>query len=177
MPTESAMVVSNCILNFEDANGHMAHPVVHQGYAADNPYDYLLDPLPLWPPLYRTQSIREVGDWPVNDPFEGRYWTQKRLLLRLVEKFHVTFVDKMLYNCRFGTQYDPVFATQGEGWTVLSELIPRGATWPILTFQIRFQDTGRNVKPVFTDESQFAIPNSLPFAVAITCFACRNVAI
>jgi glycosyltransferase involved in cell wall biosynthesis len=50
--------------------------------------------------FYRTDSVRNIGGWEVNDPSKGRILEDRRMVLRLWDKYKLRHVDKYLYHLR-----------------------------------------------------------------------------
>lgn len=115
-------------------------------------YDFLLSNQSIWPRFYRTLALRSIGGWPTDDPFEGRYAEDIRVLFRLLENYRFHWVDELLLNHRrhphnqtnqtelygkiiewavrdalrrWGDQFDPIFSKTEQGWTIISQLIKK----------------------------------------------------
>jgi glycosyltransferase involved in cell wall biosynthesis len=126
--------------------------IVKKGRNFQDRYDFLLANSSLWPRFYRTCALRDVGGWPVNDPYEGRYAEDLMILFRLIEHYHFHWVDEVLLNHRrhdnnqtnkleiyreimewtvrdtlkrWGDEYEPIFHTSEGGWITVSELRPK----------------------------------------------------
>lgn len=55
----------------------------------------------VWPRCYRTSTIKELGGWPVDDIYEGRYMEDMRMLLKIIPYYRFTWIDElMLYHRR-----------------------------------------------------------------------------
>jgi glycosyltransferase involved in cell wall biosynthesis len=50
------------------------------------------------PRCYRVAALREVGGWDTSDPYEGRIMEDRRIILRLIERYPVKWIDRILYN-------------------------------------------------------------------------------
>jgi glycosyltransferase involved in cell wall biosynthesis len=50
------------------------------------------------PRTYRVSALRKVGGWDTSDQFEGRIMEDRRIILRLIEKYPVKWIDRTLYN-------------------------------------------------------------------------------
>ncbi|MGN7468997.1 glycosyltransferase family 2 protein [Brevibacillus sp. SAFN-007a] len=50
------------------------------------------------PRCYRVEALREVGGWDTSDKYEGRIMEDRRIILRLIEKYRVRFINRKLYN-------------------------------------------------------------------------------
>ncbi|GAB7387571.1 glycosyltransferase family A protein [Bacillaceae bacterium] len=54
----------------------------------------------LHPRCYRTEAVRSVGGWDTDDPYEGRLMEDRRICLKLIERYPFYWIDKFLYNRR-----------------------------------------------------------------------------
>lgn len=54
----------------------------------------------LHPRMYRTEAVREVGGWDTDDPFQGRVMEDRRICLKLIERYPAYWIDKPLYFLR-----------------------------------------------------------------------------
>lgn len=62
-------------------------------------YDFLLHSgWMVTPRCYRVSALKEVGGWDVSDPYEGRLMEDRRMVLRLLERYPVRWIDRRLYN-------------------------------------------------------------------------------
>ncbi|MBG9772029.1 glycosyltransferase family 2 protein [Brevibacillus laterosporus] len=62
-------------------------------------YDFLrYDGWMVAPRCYRVNALKEVGGWDTSDKYGGRIMEDRRMILRLIEKFPVQHIDKTLYN-------------------------------------------------------------------------------
>jgi glycosyltransferase involved in cell wall biosynthesis len=50
------------------------------------------------PRCYRVSALHEVGGWDTSDDFGGRIMEDRRMILRLIERYPVKWIDSMLYN-------------------------------------------------------------------------------
>lgn len=50
------------------------------------------------PRCYRVDALREVGGWDTSDKYEGRIMEDRRIILRLIEKYPVRFINRKLYH-------------------------------------------------------------------------------
>ncbi|MGZ7440704.1 glycosyltransferase [Paenibacillus sp. TH7-28] len=159
-PEEVAVVSGNILVVHEDANGDRFLTTMNKGRAFADKYDFLLANTSLWPRFYRTNAIRAIGGWPTDDPYQGRVMEDKRILLRLIERYRFHWIDQMLYIHRrhtgnhtnqiglyaemvewsvrdalqrWGSPYEPVFENYGIGWKKLARLVavaPSGSDIP-----------------------------------------------
>jgi glycosyltransferase involved in cell wall biosynthesis len=125
---------------------------VKKGRSFQDRYDFLLANRSVWPRFYRTSALKSIGGWPVDDPYEGRYAEDIRVLFRLIEDYHFHWVDVLLLNhrrhsknqtnqmeiyrkitewtvrdalLRWGDEYEPIFNTVEDGWIAVSDLKPK----------------------------------------------------
>ncbi|MDQ0339003.1 glycosyltransferase involved in cell wall biosynthesis [Caldalkalibacillus uzonensis] len=52
------------------------------------------------PRCFRTEALRETGGWETDDPYEGRIMSDRRICLKLIERYPFYWIDQYLYNCR-----------------------------------------------------------------------------
>ncbi|CAM4348101.1 glycosyltransferase [Paenibacillus macerans] len=160
LPEDIAVVSGNIQYVYEDASGNRIKTAVYKGRKFKNIYDFLLANSSVWPRFYRVSAVRSVGGWPTDDPYEGRVMEDRRILLRLMEKYRFHWVDQMLYIHRkhgknhtalqteryaemtewttldalerLGGRYKPVFAQNAAtGWKTVERLIPISPVLPV----------------------------------------------
>lgn len=144
-----ALISGNINISFEDQDGQVLRSLVKKGSNYSNPYDFLLANSSVWPRCYRTSIIKEVGGWPVDDLYEGRYVEDMRMLFKLIPFYRFIWTDElMLYHRRhesnntnditetatvlrytieetiekWGNIYSPIFKYEG-GYMILDHLI------------------------------------------------------
>jgi glycosyltransferase involved in cell wall biosynthesis len=152
LPERVAVVSGNLNMVFEDENGNTTGNVIWKNRSYDDRYDFLLCNNSLWPRFYRTAALRQIGGWPTDDPFEGRYM-EDRILLYLIEEHSFHWIDTLLYNHRrhggnltnqlrnynkiiewavrdalkrWGDYYEPVFSDPRENLKKVIKLLPKG---------------------------------------------------
>jgi glycosyltransferase involved in cell wall biosynthesis len=54
----------------------------------------------LHPRCYRTAAVRAVGGWETDDPFEGRMMEDRRMCVKLIERYPFYWINQILYNRR-----------------------------------------------------------------------------
>ncbi len=52
------------------------------------------------PRCYRTTAVKKVGGWITNDPWQGRYFEDARMILRLISTYKWVHVNESLHNVR-----------------------------------------------------------------------------
>ncbi len=127
--------------------------IIEKGYSYKNKYEFLLADCTLRPRFYRTDALKEVGGWPTDDQYEGRYVEDRRILLRMIENYDLHWVDQLLYKYRrhsknmtrqqeindemirwihsdalkrWGDEYEAVYHKSDDGWSELVKLVPKG---------------------------------------------------
>lgn len=125
---------------------------IRKGRNFKDRWDFMLSNASVWPRFYRTEALRSIGGWPTDDPFEGRYMEDKRILMRLIERYSFHWIDQVLYVHRrheynqtgkmqayryitqwnikdalkrWGDLYNPVFTDDEDGWLYVVKLIPK----------------------------------------------------
>lgn len=107
----------------------------------------------LHPRCYLADALRKAGGWETNDPYGGRIMEDRRMVVKLMEKHRVHWINRFLYNRRkhvnqltnhrdfearnvlrkrlvttslkrWGNRYKPVFAKRN-GLLIVKRLIPR----------------------------------------------------
>ncbi|RAP76792.1 glycosyltransferase family 2 protein [Paenibacillus montanisoli] len=137
-------------------SGGLFFNIVTRNRSFRDKYDFLLSNMSQWPRFYRTSTLKSIGGWPADDPYEGRYMEDKRVLMRLIEVCHFHWIDVPLYihrrhhhnqtnlidiyreitewNIRdalkrWGDEYDPVFMKEN-GWIKIVDLRPKAKRQP-----------------------------------------------
>jgi glycosyltransferase involved in cell wall biosynthesis len=122
---------------------------IYQGRGFSNKYEFLLANHSVWPRFYRTEILKKIGGWPMDDPWKGRHAEDIRILSRIIENYQINWIDKLLlfhrryqgnqsnqtklYGeviewivqdnlTRWGSKYRPLFKKHPNGWTQLVEI-------------------------------------------------------
>ncbi|MNN14451.1 Hyaluronan synthase [compost metagenome] len=116
-------------------------------------YDYLLKlGYMVNPRCYRTECVRGVNGWITSDPWDGRYYEDARMIIRLAALYSWVQIPELLHNVRvnrqkssdkiqyynplrksfyeemlrqWGNLYEPVWKMAATGRVVLKELKPK----------------------------------------------------
>jgi len=142
-PNHVGLISGNIHLVSLDEEGQITSSSLYKNRSFHDKYDFLLSNMSQWPRFYRTSALRSIGGWPTDDPFEGRYMEDKRVLMRLIEVAHFHWINVPLYihrrhahnqtntleiynqiiewNVRdvlkrWGDEYDPEFMIDQLGW-------------------------------------------------------------
>lgn len=99
-PDSIALFSGNLKLVIENADGKLIQEEIWQNRSFKERYDFMLANCSQWPRFYRTAALKEIGGWPIDDPYEGRYMEDKRVLFRLIENYEFLWLDHVLYNHR-----------------------------------------------------------------------------
>ncbi|SES41802.1 glycosyltransferase family 2 protein [Salipaludibacillus aurantiacus] len=107
------------------------------------------------PRCYRTNAVLDVGGWDTSDKFDGRIMEDRRICLKLMEKYPWFYIDRYLYNRtkhrsqlstsnniekrnylrreviehylkKWGNEYEPVFYKEEDGYLKIEKLIKKG---------------------------------------------------
>lgn len=107
----------------------------------------------LHPRCYRTAAVQDVGGWDTTDPYEGRVMEDRRMVVKLIEKYRIRWINQFLYHRRkhgeqltgsehyaarnelrrnlvldslekWGNRYKPVFGYR-KGFLIVKRLIPQ----------------------------------------------------
>lgn len=146
------VLCGNYLIIYEDSNRNIIKTKFKKGRSYKDCYDFLLSNNTLRPRFYRTDALRKVNGWPIDDPFEGRYGEDKNILCLLIEQYYFHWVDEVLYNYRrhgnnktnnpksytiikewrarnalkrWGDKYEPIFKFDKNGWKIIVKLIPK----------------------------------------------------
>jgi glycosyltransferase involved in cell wall biosynthesis len=151
-PKETSLVYSNTIW-WQDRNGELEQGKIESHQSFRDKYDFLMYRPMVYPRFFRTKTVRKVGGFQSDDPYNGRYAEDRYLLLRLMAVSHFHWVDANLYNLRihdnnitqgknriyfadvlrymytkllkeWGGQYQPEFEVDQNGWLYIKELKP-----------------------------------------------------
>lgn len=97
---DTAVVYGNFFYIYQDNQGHVIRKTSEKGRTFKDAYDFLKYNRTVRPRFFRTDCLHKVGGWPTDDPFEGRYAEDRRILLRLIELYRFHWVNQPLYNYR-----------------------------------------------------------------------------
>ncbi len=150
-PQNVAVFCGNFLYYYKENGQPMG--IIEKGYSYKNKYDFLLADCTLRPRLYRTSVLKQIGGWPTDDPYEGRYVEDRRILTRIIAQYQFHWVDKILYrynshaSCmsirkkeeseemikwihsdalkRWGDHYEPIYQKSDDGWIGLVKLVPK----------------------------------------------------
>ncbi|MCR8636074.1 glycosyltransferase family 2 protein [Paenibacillus radicis (ex Xue et al. 2023)] len=143
------LISGNINVIMENEQGEAVNSFLMKNRSFSDPYDYLQANVSQWPRFYRTSALRAIGGWPTDDPYNGRFMEDKRVLTRLIEKFRFHWIDVPLYYhrrhganqthlfevyqhitewnirdalVRWGDVYEPEFGINNDGWIYLANL-------------------------------------------------------
>ncbi|MGP4082431.1 glycosyltransferase family 2 protein [Pseudalkalibacillus sp. R45] len=86
---------------YEDREGNTCLKVPRKdGSSYSDKYEFLLSNDVPFPRFYRTDALKNVGGWPTDDPWDGRVMEDRRIDVRLIERYQIHWIDEMLYNYR-----------------------------------------------------------------------------
>ncbi len=150
-PKDVAVIYGNYLKTSLDNEGGITKSVLRKGRPYRDRYQFLAAKQTLRPRFYRTSALKAIGGWPTDDPYEGRYAEDIRVLTRLIEHYRFHWIDQVLYiynkhtgnltnqkeiylnaldwilfdtlKC-WGDKYTPIFKSNPQGWKTLKELVP-----------------------------------------------------
>ena len=149
LPKEVGLISGNINFVFENNAGKKIKQKIKQGRVFNEKYEFLLANRSVWPRFYRTSALKEVGGWPIDDPYNGRYVEDLRVLFYLIERYRFHWIDKPMLNHRrhennqtnkmallgevvewaikdtlqrWGNEFEPIITTDEEGWTIVTGL-------------------------------------------------------
>jgi glycosyltransferase involved in cell wall biosynthesis len=112
-------------------------------------FDYMLTPR-----CYKTSALKVAGGWDINDPYKGRVMEDRRMCMKLIDRFPHHWVNKNLYNAlkhghqltsaknikkrnvlrkrlvltylkKWGNHHQPVFGYTSSGYLIVKKLKKR----------------------------------------------------
>lgn len=98
MAADVAMIYGNRRGVVENADGSVRQRFLLTGRPYSDRLDFLRDPFPPGPRFYRAECLRRVGGWPTDDPSRGRLYEDVALILRLLDRYRIAYVDATVYN-------------------------------------------------------------------------------
>lgn len=137
---ETALFYGNVILLKKNRRGkwrkirYIRHRQFKDKYAFLTYLTYMLHPR-----CYRTEAVREVGGWETNDVYKGRIMEDRRMCLKLIEKYPICWIDKPLYYRRKHTTQ-----LTSKEWLRKRNIIRKE------TIKYYLQKWGNKYRPVYT---------------------------
>ncbi|WP_165452175.1 glycosyltransferase family 2 protein [Paenibacillus thalictri] len=154
----TGLVYGNSI-HWSEQKGRIQAKKVEKYRTFTDKYDFMLYHPMVRPRFFRTQAVREVGGFELDDPHQGRFMEDRYILLKLIAKYRFHHVDIVLYNLRlhesnisgaknivkfeetrlyvypkilkmWNDEYEPVFE-RIKGWLHLSKLLPKRKGIPV----------------------------------------------
>lgn len=148
---ETAMICGNATIVFENEHGTRWFTSIYKGKSFKDKYELLSSNQNLFPYFIRTNALIDVGGWLGENSSHGRLLGDKELLLRIIEKYNIHWIDQMLYHVRrheqnlvnenvkgyykkvfeeivsislqrWGGEYRPIFTYDEGGWRILKKL-------------------------------------------------------
>lgn len=152
-PNTTSLVCSNTVI-WKKSGNEFVMKSVKKARSFENKYTFMRYRSMVWPRFYRTQSVRDVGGFELDDPLGGRYMHDRYILLKLIDKGNFHWVDANLYHLlrhggnnsraenvpkyaevqkyvfskilkQWGDEYEPKFDYTEAGWLYLRHLIPK----------------------------------------------------
>lgn len=150
-PKDVAALYGNYLKTMLDNHGAIAKTILRKGRSYRDRYHFLSAKQTLRPRFFRTAALKAIGGWPTDDPYQGRYAEDIRVLTRLIEHYRFYWIDQVLYIYnkhlgnltnekdiyhkaldwilfdtlkRWGNKYTPIFDSKPRGWRTFKGLIP-----------------------------------------------------
>jgi glycosyltransferase involved in cell wall biosynthesis len=151
LPKDIAVIYGNFYYVYQDAHGKQIRKTSEKGRVFKDHYDFLKYNRTVRPRFFRTSCLKAIGGWPTDDPYAGRYVEDRRILLRLIERYRFHWIDQPLYNYRrhsanktnnrkktrealewlirdtldrWGNEFQPIFEIDANGLKRFKGLIP-----------------------------------------------------
>ena len=151
-PEDVAVFYGNYLKTSCDHQGTITKAILRSGRFYRDRYHFLSAKQTIRPRFYRTSALKAIGGWPTDDPYQGRYGEDVRVLTRLIERYRFHWIDQVLYIYnkhldnltnqkeiyrkaldwilfdtlkRWGNKYTPVFNSNPQGWKTFKGLIPK----------------------------------------------------
>jgi len=150
---QAALLYGNIRMWRQDQNGEwkVIRSIRHRSFY--NKYQFLVYmTYMLHPRCYRTEAVLDVGGWETADPYDGRVMEDRRMVVKLIEKYRIRWINQFLYHRRkhgkqltgpehyaarnklrrslvldslekWGNRYKPVFGYR-KGFLIVKRLIP-----------------------------------------------------
>ena len=171
-PKDVGLISGNINFVYEDSRGEKLRQQIKKGRAFNEKYEFLLANRSVWPRFYRTEALKGVGGWPIDDPYKGRYVEDLRVLFYLIERYRFHWIDKPMLNHRrhtnnqtnnmeligevvewaikdtlkrWGNEFEPIITTDEEGWTVITGLKSKQVSKNVLS-DMHSEPKGRKYK-------------------------------
>ncbi|MCQ6559707.1 glycosyltransferase family 2 protein [Paenibacillus mendelii] len=98
-PRTTAMAYANTV-HWIHKNGIDRFNEMRQRKAFKDKYDFVTYESMVQLRFYRTDCVRGVDGWETDDPSKGRILEDRRMVLRLLDKYKLCYVNKYLYHLR-----------------------------------------------------------------------------
>ncbi|MDQ0090655.1 glycosyltransferase involved in cell wall biosynthesis [Paenibacillus anaericanus] len=99
-PPTTALAYANCVhWYYKNKKDHFHKIVKPKDFK--NRYEFVTTPGMVFPRFYRTECVKKVGGWEMDDLTNGKLLEDRRMLLRLLDEHTFTHVDSNLYNFRY----------------------------------------------------------------------------
>ncbi|MBS3989569.1 MAG: glycosyltransferase family 2 protein [Dethiobacter sp.] len=139
LPEKVALISGNLQLVIQSHDGRIINGEIWRNRSFSDRYDFMLADCSQWPRFYRTSALRNVGGWPIADPYEGRYMEDKQILFRLIENHEFYWLDQTMYYHR----------RHSGNQTNLKQIYNELTEWVIRDTLKRW---GNRYEPVFKDD-------------------------
>ncbi|WP_419874298.1 glycosyltransferase family 2 protein [Candidatus Pristimantibacillus sp. PTI5] len=150
---EAALIYGNSKLWLESKGKlRLKKKIKHRQYSKMKfliTFDFMLTPR-----CYKTSALRAAGGWDVNDPYDGRVMEDRRMCMKLIDRYPHRWVNQNLYNAlkhgrqltnaanikkrnvlrkrlvlaylkKWGNKHQPVFGHTSSGYLIVKKLKKR----------------------------------------------------
>lgn len=99
-PTSTALAYANCVHWHYKEGRDRLHKII-KPKAFKSRYEFVTEPGMIFPRFYRTECVKKVGGWEIDELTNGKLLEDRRMLLRLLDEHTFTYIDRNLYNYRY----------------------------------------------------------------------------
>lgn len=99
-PTDVAMIYGDRLFWNEDSFGRLTIRHEQKGRRIWSRQQYLQQLTPVGPRVYRRHALEQVNGWPVDAFYSGRLYEDVRVILHLLDDYHVAYVPGLHYHVR-----------------------------------------------------------------------------
>lgn len=92
------MVYGNALVWKDKGNGKIKKTEKLKHRQITGKYDLITYQPMFYPRFYRMEALLKAGGWTTDVPYKGRYAEDRQILLKLIERYEIKWINKTLYN-------------------------------------------------------------------------------